>query len=155
MRGVMQLASEQSVSYILIIAMVALQIFTGATMGLKRVTTGAFARNLQAVSGWYLAVFLFAHVLSPYLASRPAAAAPVAQVLTPPHLLASGSVAALPYYLLGVSAFLLHIGLYARLAALGWLAESSVRRLSFAGALVVAMIVATVGMSLCGIHILQ
>ena len=155
MRGVMQLASEQSVSYVLIIAMVALQIFTGAAMGLKRVTTGVFARNLQAVSGWYLAVFLFAHVFSPYLA-RAAAAAPVAQALTPPHLLANASgVAALPYYLLGVSAFLLHIGLYARLAALGWLAESSVRRLSYATAVVGAMVVVTVGLSLCGIHLIR
>jgi succinate dehydrogenase/fumarate reductase cytochrome b subunit len=155
MRGVMQLASEQSVSYVLIIAMVALQIFTGAAMGLKRVTTGVFARNLQAVSGWYLAVFLFTHVISPYLA-RAAAAAPVAQALTPPHLLANASaVAALPFYLLGVSAFLLHIGLYARLAALGWLAESSVRRLSYATAVAGAMVVVTVGLSLCGIHLIR
>jgi len=155
MRGVMQLASEQSVSYVLIIAMVALQIFTGAAMGLKRVTIGVFARNLQAVSGWYLAVFLFAHVFSPYLA-RAAAAAPVAQALTPPHLLANASaVASLPYYLLGVSAFLLHIGLYARLAARGWLAESSVRRLSHATAVVGAMVVVTVGLSLCGIHLIR
>ena len=155
MRAVMQLASEQSVSYVLIIAMVALQIFTGAAMGLKRVTIGVFARNLQAVSGWYLAVFLFAHVFSPYLA-RAAAAAPVAQALTPPHLLANASgVAALPYYLLGVSAFLLHIGLYARLAARGWLAESSVRRLSHATAVVGAMVVVTVGLSLCGIHLIR
>jgi len=155
MRGVMQLVSEQSVSYVLIIAMVALQIFTGAAMGLKRVTTGVFARNLQAVSGWYLAVFLFAHVLSPYLVTD-AAAAPVAQALTPPQLLANASgVAALPYYLLGVSAFLLHIGLYARLAALGWLAESSVRRLSYATAVVGAMVVMTVGLSLCGIHLIR
>jgi len=155
MRGVMQLASEQSVSYVLIIAMVALQIFTGAAMGLKRVTTGVFARNLQAVSGWYLAVFLFAHVVSPYLA-RAAAAAPVAQALSPPHLLANASaVASLPYYLLGVSAFLLHIGLYARLAARGWLAESSVRRLSYATAVAGAMVVVTVGLSLCGIHLVR
>ena len=155
MRGVMQLASEQSVSYVLIIAMVALQIFTGAAMGLKRVTTSVFARNLQAVSGWYLAVFLFTHVISPYLA-RAAAAAPAARALTPPHLLANASaVAALPYYLLGVSAFLLHIGLYARLAARGWLAESSVRRLSHATAVVGAMVVVTVGLSLCGIHLIR
>ena len=156
MRGVMLLASEQSVSYILIVAMVALQIFTGAAMGLKQVTTGVFARNLQAVSGWYLAVFLFAHVCSPYLQVRQLPAAPVAQALTPPHLLANASgVAALPFYLLGVSAYLLHIGLYARLAALGWLAESSVRRLSYATAVAGAMVVVTVGLSLCGIHLIR
>jgi hypothetical protein len=54
-----------------------------------------------------------------------------------------------------VSAFLLHIGLYARLAALGWLAESSVRRLSYATAVAGAMVVVTVGLSLCGIHLIQ
>jgi hypothetical protein len=156
MRGVMRLASEQSVSYFVIVAMVAMQILTGAAMGLKTVGTGAIARNLQAVSGWYLAVFLFAHVCSPYLAARSAAAAPVDQVLTPPQLLDSAtSVASLPFYLLGVSAFLLHVGLYARLAALGLFAESSVRRWSYAAAVVGATVVVTVGLSLCGIHILQ
>jgi hypothetical protein len=156
MRGVMLLASEQSVSYVVIVAMVALQILTGAAMGLKRVTTTALARNLQAVSGWYLAVFLFAHVCSPYLQARQLPASPVAQVLTPPHLLATASsVAALPFYLLGVSAFLLHVGLYARLAAFTWLPESSVRRLSYATAIAGAMVVVTVGLSLCGIHLLR
>jgi hypothetical protein len=156
MRGVMRLASQQSVSYVVIVAMVAMQILTGAAMGLQRVGTGRIARNLQTVSGWYLAVFLFAHVCSPYLAARSAAAAPGAEVLTPPQLLATAtSVASLPFYLLGVSAFLLHVGLYARLAALGWFAESSVRRWSYAAAAVGAMVVGTVGLSLCGIHILQ
>jgi hypothetical protein len=154
MRGVMRLASQQSVSYVAIVAMVAMQIATGAAMGVKKVTTGALARNVQVVSGWYLAVFLFAHVWSPYLA--PASAAPVAQALTPPHLLTSArSVASLPFYLLGVSAFLLHIGLYARLAALTWLPDAAVRRLSYAGAIAGALVVASVGLSLCGIHILR
>lgn len=156
MRGVMQLASKQSVSYAVIVAMVAMQMLTGAGMGLKRQPAGAVARNLQAVSGWYLAMFLFAHVCSPYLLTRELTVAPVAQALTPPQLLASASsVASLPYYLLGVSAFLLHVGLYARLAALGRFAESSVRHWSYAAAVVGAMVVTTVGLSLCGIHIFQ
>lgn len=156
MRGVMRLASQQSVSYAAIIAMVALQIATGAAMGVKKVTAGALARNVQVVSGWYLAMFLFSHVCSPYLAARAVSAAPVAQPLTPPHLLTSAaSVASLPFYLLGVSAFLLHIGLYARLAALTWLPHGSVRRLSYAGAVAGALVVVTVGLSLCGIHILR
>jgi hypothetical protein len=156
MRGVMRLASEQSVSYIAIVAMVVMQIATGAAMGVKKVTAGALARNVQVVSGWYLAMFLFAHVCSPYLAARAVNAAPVAQALTPPHLLTSArSVASLPFYMLGVSAFLLHVGLYARLAASTWLPDASVRRLSYAGAIAGALVVATVGLSLCGIHILR
>ena len=156
MRGVMVLASEQSVSYLVIVTMVAMQILTGAAMGLKRLPAGAVAKHLQVVCGWYLAVFLFAHVCSPYLQTRQLPAAPLAQALTPPQLLVSAtSVASLPFYLLGVSAFLLHVGLYARLAALGWFAESSVRRWSYAAAVVAAMVVVTAGLSLCGVHILQ
>jgi hypothetical protein len=156
MRGVMLLASEQSISYLVIVTMVVVQILTGAAMGLRELPTGPAARQLQAVSGWYLAVFLFAHVFSPYLQTRQLPAAQVAEALTPPQLLGSTtSVASLPFYLLGVSAFLLHVGLYARLAALGWFAESSVRRWSYAAAVVGAMVVVTVGLSLCGIHILQ
>ncbi|HVZ22819.1 MAG TPA: hypothetical protein VG871_17220 [Vicinamibacterales bacterium] len=156
MRGVMRLASQQSISYTVIVAAVALQIATGAGMALKHVRAGAFARNVQAVSGWYLAVFLLAHVFAGFLLSRPSGVPPVAAALTPPYLLANvTAVAQLPYYLLGVAAFLVHVGVYARLAALACLAQSSVRRLSYAGALVGAMVVVTIGLSLCGIHVLR
>jgi hypothetical protein len=156
MRSVMRLASKQSISYTVIVAAVAMQIVSGAAMGLKRVGTGALARNLQAVSGWYLAVFLLSHVFGGFLLPRPAGIPPVAASLVPPYLLANGtSVAQLPYYILGVAAFLLHVGIYARLAALAWLAESSVRRLSYAAAVAGAMLVATVGLSLCGIHLMR
>ena len=154
MRSVMRLATQQSISYTVILAAVAMQIVTGAAMGLKRVGTGTLARNLQVVSGWYLAVFLLAHVFAGFFRTRPTEVLPVAASLVPPYLLADGrAVAQLPYYLLGVATFLLHVGLYTRLAALTWLAESSVRRLSYAGAFAGVMVVATVGLSLCGIHI--
>ena len=124
-------------------------------MSFKNVRAGAFARNLQAVSGLYLAVFLLSHVFGGFLFSRPAGVAPVAASLVPPYLLANGrAVAQLPYYLLGVAAFLVHVGVYARLAALVYFAESSVRRLSYAAAFAGAMVVVTVGLSLCGIHLL-
>jgi succinate dehydrogenase/fumarate reductase cytochrome b subunit len=124
-------------------------------MSLEKVRAGAFARNLQAVSGWYLAVFLLSHVFAGFLLSRPAGVPFTAASLTPPYVLATASVIAqLPYYLLGVAAFLVHIGVYARLAALAYLAESSVRRLSYAAAFAGAMVVVTVGLSLCGIHVL-
>jgi hypothetical protein len=156
MRGVMRLASQQSISYAVIVAAVAVQILSGTAMALKHVRAGACARNLQAVSGWYLAVFLLAHVFAGFVMSRPASVSPAATSLTPPYLLASVTVVAqLPYYLLGVAAFLVHVGLYARVAALACLAQASVRRLSYAGACVGAMVVATVGLSLCGIHLLH
>jgi succinate dehydrogenase/fumarate reductase cytochrome b subunit len=155
MRSVMQGASQQSISYAVIVTAASMQIVTGAAMSLEKVRAGAFARNLQAVSGWYLAVFLLSHVFAGFLLSRPAGVPFTAASLTPPYVLATASVIAqLPYYLLGVAAFLVHIGVYARLAALAYLAESSVRRLSYAAAFAGAMVVVTVGLSLCGIHVL-
>ena len=156
MRGAMRVATQQSISYTVIVTMVAMQMMTGVAMGLKGVRGGPVARNVQAVSGWYLAAFLFAHVFDGYWRSRPSGMTPAAGLLVPPYLLADArAVVQLPYYLLGVAACLVHVGVYARLAALGWFAESSVRRWSYAAAVVGVMVVGTVGLSLCGIHILQ
>ena len=155
MRGVMRVASDEPASYTLIVASVLVQIATGAAMGIKHVRAGAVARNLQAVSGWYLAAFLLTHVLSgllpnPVSATVAAAGSSVADV----SLLASVRGAAqLPFLLLGVAAFLFHVGVYARLAALAFLAETSVRRLSYAGMFVGTTVVVTVGLALCGIHL--
>jgi succinate dehydrogenase/fumarate reductase cytochrome b subunit len=153
MRSVMRLASQQPVSYGVIVLAVAVQIVTGAVAGMKNVRAGAFARNLQAVSGWYLAAFLLVHVFSGWLPGalpRATMSAPI----NPFDLLESArSVAQLPFLLLGVATFLFHVGVYARLAALVYLAEASVRRLSYVGAVIGAAVVAAVGLSLCGVHL--
>jgi succinate dehydrogenase/fumarate reductase cytochrome b subunit len=159
MRSVMRLVSQQPVSYALTVAAVAIQIVSGAAMGMKRVGDGAAARNLQAVSGWYLAVFLLVHVLSGLLFSQPqttTTATTAALTVNQINLLASARAAAqLPFLLLGVAAFLFHVGVYARLVALAYLAETSVRRLSYAGVFVATTVIVTVGLSLCGIHLIR
>ena len=157
MRSVMRVVSRQPASYTLIVAAVAIQIATGAAMGMKNVRAGAVARNLQAVSGWYLAAFLLIHVFSGLLVSQPqAAATTTATAVNQLNLLATPRAAAsLPFLLLGVAAFLFHVGVYARLAALAYLAEASVRRLSYAGAFVGTTVVVTVGLALFGIHLVR
>jgi succinate dehydrogenase/fumarate reductase cytochrome b subunit len=156
MRSVMRVASQQPISYTVMVAAVAIQIATGAAMALKRVRAGAVARNLQAVSGWCLAAFLLAHVFSALLFSPPPAATTAAASFNQFDLLAtSRSTAQLPFLLLGVAAFLFHVGVYARLAALVYLAEASVRRLSYAGIFVGTTVVVTIGLSLCGIHLIR
>jgi succinate dehydrogenase/fumarate reductase cytochrome b subunit len=155
-RSVMRLASQHRFSYVVILSAVAIQMVTGAAMGMKRVRAGAVDRNLQAVSGWYLAVFLLSHVFSGFLFSPPPGVIRVAATASGPlNLLASrAATAQLPFYLLGVAAFLFHVGVYARLTALAYLAEASVRRLSYAAVLVATTIVVTIGLSLCGVHLL-
>jgi succinate dehydrogenase/fumarate reductase cytochrome b subunit len=154
MRDVMRVASQQPASYALLVGSVGIQIATGTVMSMKRVRAGALARNLQTVSGWCLTAFLLVHVLSPVLFSRPLATTGAS--INPFDLLATPrSAAELPFLLLGVAAFLAHVGVYARLVALVYLAEASVRRLSYTAAFVGAMVVMTVGLSLCGIHLLR
>jgi len=156
MRSVMRVASHQPALYTVIVASVAIQIATGAAIGMKNVRAGALARNLQTVSGWYLAAFLLIHVFSGLLVSQPQAATTTATAVTQLNLLASPrATASLPFLLLGVAAFLFHVGVYARLAALAYLAEASVRRLSYAGAFVGATVVVTVGLALFGIHLVR
>jgi RNA polymerase sigma-70 factor, ECF subfamily len=154
MRSVMRVASQEPAIYTLIVAAVGIQLVTGVAMGLKNARAGAAARNLQAVSGWYLAAFLLIHVFSGLLVSQPPPASTTATAVDQLNLLASPRAAAsLPFLLLGVTAFLFHVGVYAHLAAMAYLAEAWVRRLSYAGALVGTTVVVTVGLALFGIHV--
>jgi succinate dehydrogenase/fumarate reductase cytochrome b subunit len=157
MRNVMRVASQQPISYAVIVGAVAIQMATGAAIGMRNVRAGALASNLQAVSGWYLAAFLLSHVFSVFLFGLPAVATPTAAPASGSiNLLVNARAAAqLPYYVLSVAAFLFHVGVYARLAALAYLAEASVRRLSYAAALAGTTVVVTVGLALCGIHLLR
>ena len=156
MRSVMRVASRDPVMYTVIVGSVAIQMATGVAMGLRRVRPGAVARNLQAVTGWYLAAFLLTHVFSGYMFPAPQATAAVAPVANQFNLLATErGVVQLPFLLLGVATFLFHVGIYARLAALAYLAEASVRRLSYAAMFVGTTVVVTVGLALCGIHVIR
>ena len=159
-RDIFRVGYQQPEIRMLIIAAVAIQIATGAAMGMKKVRAGALAANLQAVSGWYLAAFLLIHVFSGLVANQLHPATPVATTAATTagqfDLLANPRLTAqVPFLLLGVVAFLFHVGVYARLAALAFLAEASVRRLSYAGMFVGTNLVLTIGLALCGIHLIR
>ena len=154
MRSVMRVASHEPAIYTVIVVAVGIQIATGVALGMKNVRAGAVARNLQAVSGWYLAAFLLIHVFSGLLVTQPQAATTTATAVNQLNLLSTPRAAAsLPFLLLGVTAFLFHVGVYARLAAMAYLADAWVRRLSYAGAFVGTTVVVTVGLALFGIHV--
>ena len=154
MRAVMRLASVNPISYTAILVLLTMLIGTGVVGSMKNVGPGSLGRNLQATSGWYLAAFLLMHVFSGLFLSTPATT--VAPPVDPSrfNLLASSrAVSQLPFLLLGVSAFLFHVGVYARLVALAYAADVSVRRWSYAGAAAAAAVVGMVGLSLCGVHL--
>jgi succinate dehydrogenase/fumarate reductase cytochrome b subunit len=141
----------------LLLTSAAVQVFTGAAMGLKKVRSGAWTDNLQAISGWYLAMFLVTHVFAGMLLNPGVAPAPAAVIAASQfNLLATArGAASLPFLLLGVVAFFYHVGTYARLAAFAYLAEAQVRRLSYAAVFVGTSAVVTLGLALCGIHVIR
>jgi succinate dehydrogenase/fumarate reductase cytochrome b subunit len=155
--NILRAAYQQPIVESILMASVAIQIATGAAMGMKKVRAGALTENLQVVSGWYLALFLLTHVFAGLLLYGRQVPAPAATIAaTQFNLLASArGTAQLPFLLLGAAAFLFHVGAYARLTALAFLAEAWVRRLSYAAAFVGTTVVVTVGLALCGIHLIR
>jgi succinate dehydrogenase/fumarate reductase cytochrome b subunit len=141
----------------LLLTSAAIQVFTGGAMGMKKVRPGAWTDNLQAISGWYLAVFLVTHVFASMLINPGVPPAPAAVIAsTQFNLLATArGAASMPFLLLGVVAFLYHIGTHARLAALAYLAEAQVRKLSYAAVFVGTSVVVTLGLALCGVHVIR
>jgi succinate dehydrogenase/fumarate reductase cytochrome b subunit len=126
-------------------------------MGMKKVRPGAWTDNFQAITGWYLAMFLITHALAPRVLNPGVTPAPATVIAaTQFNLLATArGAASLPFLLLGVVAFLYHIGTYARLAALAYFAEAQVRRLSYAAVFIGTSVVVTVGLALCGVHVIR
>lgn len=155
--NILRRAYQQPVVEAILMASVAMQIATGAAIGMKKVRAGAVTENLQVVSGWYLALFLLTHVFAGLLLNGRLPPPPAAAIAaTQFNLLASARGAAqVPFLLLGVAAFLFHVGAYARLTALAFLAEAWVRRLSYAAAFVGTTVVVTVGLALCGIRLIR
>jgi hypothetical protein len=144
------------VTYALLVVAVALRIVTGFATGPKYAGTRASARNLQTVSGWYLAAFMLDARLFVTALSSTGCGKSVVTWASPFSLLTtSGATAQLPFSLLGVGAFLFHVGVYTRLAALAYLAKAQIRRLSYAGALVGTTILATIALALCGAHLVR
>lgn len=148
---------HQAIVEWLLLTSAAVQIVSGATMGMKKVRPGAWTDNFQAISGWYLAMFLITHVLAPGVLNPGATPAPAAVIAaTQFNLLATArGAASLPFLLLGVVAFLYHVGTYARLAALAYLAEAQVRRLSYAAVFAGTSVVVTLALALCGVHLIR
>lgn len=138
-----------------LLAAIALQVMTGVTMWRTHVRRATFAGSVQAVSGFYLAAFFLGHVAAVVLARYHQLETDFVWAAGRRGLLASqGSMPLLPYYLLGIMALFVHAGVYARVAALRFMPESIVRRLSYAALAFGGVTVVTVALALCGIHLI-
>lgn len=137
-----------------LLAAVALQVGTGLTLWRDRVQRSSMSEHLQAVSGLYLAAFFLGHVATVVLARYHQTETNFVWAAGTRGLLVSpGATSLLPYYLLGIIALFVHAGVYARVAALGFLPERAVQRLSYAALALGSVMVVTIGLALCGIHL--
>jgi hypothetical protein len=60
----------------------------------------------------------------------------------------------MPYYVLGVVAIFVHAGHYLRLLLFRLVPPATVRRLSYAGMAFTGALAFTIGLALCGVHLL-
>jgi hypothetical protein len=153
--AVLRAAYRQPAVEVVLLAAIAFQIASGGALvwwaHLRRPTVST---GVQMLSGVYLAVFFMAHVTAALMA-RPDTDTNFVWAAGQRGLLASPRLTyLLPYYLLGVAALFAHVGQYARVRLLRVMPVVSVQRLSYAGMAVGATVVLTIGLALCGVHVL-
>lgn len=154
----LRLAYRQDVAQTILIAAVAVQVFTGLAMVWKYyLRRAAPLRNLQLISGLYLAVFLISHLITVFTTrSRGIDTDFVWASHAPGGLLASlSSVSLLPRYSLAVLAVFVHLACQARWNLGRVLSHSAARVVSYS---VMALGVATsfvIGLAACGVHLVK
>ncbi|MEP7309859.1 MAG: hypothetical protein ABJA98_30485 [Acidobacteriota bacterium] len=140
-----------------LVASIVLQIVSGVAMTWRshlRKTTAL--RNVQTVSGIYLAVFLGSHVLAT-ISGRQHADTTFAWATGGPTGLMSrpSSMYMLPYYSLSVLALFVHLGCQARWNLARVLPAAAARRISEALMAAGVLAAAVIALAACGVHVLR
>jgi len=154
----LRLAYRQNVAQTILIAAVAIQVFTGLTMVWKYYLRRATPlRNLQLVSGMYLAVFLVSHLITVFTTRKNGIDTDFVWAShAPGGLLASlSSVSLLPRYSLAVLAVFVHLACQARWNLSRLIPESAARTVSYS---VMGLGLATtflVALAACGVHLMK
>jgi hypothetical protein len=155
---VLRLVYRQSLGETILDAAVAAQVCTGVTMVWKsylRRATGL--RNLQLVSGMYLAVFLVTHLFTVFTTRhRGIDTTFVWASSAPAGLLGKmASVPLLPRYSLAVLAVFVHLGCQARWNLTRVMSESAARKASYAVMAIGGMAAAVIALAACGVHLMK
>jgi hypothetical protein len=156
--NVLRLAYRQNVAQAILIAAVAVQVFTGLTMVWKYYLRRATPlRNLQLISGMYLAVFLVSHLVTVFTTRRSGIDTDFVWAShAPGGLLASlSSVSLLPRYSLAVLAVFAHLACQARWNLSRLISESAARTVSFSVMALGAATTFVVALAACGVHLVK
>jgi hypothetical protein len=154
----LRLAYRENIAQAVLIAAVAVQVITGLTMVWKYYLRRATPlRNLQLVSGMYLAVFLVTHLITVFTTrSNGIDTDFVWASHAPGGLLASlSTVSLLPRYSLAVLAVFVHLACQARWNLSRLISQSAARAVSYS---VMGLGLATtvvVALAACGVHLMK
>lgn len=153
---VLRLAYRERLIEIGLVAAVVTQAFTGLTMvwksRLRRTTT---FRNLQTVSGLFLAAFFLSHLHGVFSArSRTVDTTFSWATNAPAGLLAKGGpVGLLPYYTLAVVMLFVHLACQARRNLARVMSETAARRISYSLMAIGGIAAFVIALAACGIHL--
>ena len=158
MLNVLRLAYRQNIGQTILIAAVAVQVCTGLTMASKYyLRRAAPLRNLQLLSGLYLAVFLITHLITVFTVRRAGINTDFIWAShAPAGLLASiSTVPLLPRYALAVLAVFVHLACQARWNLSRLISQSAARAVSHS---LIGLGLATtvvVALAACGVHLMK
>jgi hypothetical protein len=155
---VFRLVYRQNVGQTILIAAVAVQVCTGLTMVWKYYLRRATSlRNLQLVSGVYLAVFLVTHLITVFTTRQSGIDTDFVWAShAPAGLLAgSSSVPLLPRYSLAVLAVFVHLACQAHWNLSRVISEPAARKTSYSVMALGGAATVVVSLAACGVHLMK
>ena len=154
----LRLVYRQTVGETILIAAVSVQVLTGLTMAgryyLRRATP---LRNLQLVSGLYLAVFLVTHLFTVFTTRHSGIDTDFGWASHAPAGLLAGlsSVPLLPRYSLAVLAVFVHLACQARWNLSRVTSDSAARKASYSVMALGAVATVVISLAACGVHLMK
>ena len=155
---VLRLVYRQNVGQTILIAAVAVQVCTGLTMAWKYyLRRGTPLRNLQLVSGLYLAVFLVTHLITVFTVRPTGVDTDFVWASHAPLGLLAGlsTVQLLPRYSLAVLAVFVHLACQARWNLSRVISESAARKASYSVMALGGAATVVISLAACGVHLMK
>lgn len=155
---VLRVVYRQTIVQAILVAAVAVQVLTGLTMVAKYALRRASPlRNLQLVSGLYLAVFLVSHLIAVFTIRQRGVDSDFAWASHAPAgmLGALSTVSLLPRYSLAVLAVFVHLASQARWNLTRVMSESAARRASYGVMALGGATSVVITLAACGVHLMK
>jgi hypothetical protein len=155
---ILRLVYRQNVAQTILIAAVGMQVCTGLTMVWKYYLRRATPlRNLQLVSGVYLAVFLVTHLITVFTTRQSGIDTDFVWASHAPAGLLAGlsSVPLLPRYSLAVLAIFVHLACQVRWNLSRVASESAARKASYSVMALGGAATVVISLAACGVHFMK